>query len=75
MNKTIKTAGVRVTSGVKAGGLHSINHSRGALKVRTAVKAGGISSNPHARRSEGRTAVKAGGLKVKNHSRRLATIA
>ena len=38
--KTTKTNGLRVTTGVKAGGLNTANHTRGALKVRAGVKAG-----------------------------------
>ena len=36
-------------SAVKAGGLSTVNHNRGALKVRSAVKAGGLSTVNHNR--------------------------
>ena len=34
MTKTTKRTGLRMTSGVKAGGLASIQHNRRALRVR-----------------------------------------
>ena len=46
--KNIQTnSGLKVKAGVKAGGLTSVNHTRGALKVRAAVKAGGLSTVNH----------------------------
>ena len=48
--KNIQTnSGLKVKAGVKAGGLNSVNHTRGALKVRSAVKAGGLSTINHNR--------------------------
>ena len=48
--KNIQTnSGLKVKAGVKAGGLNSVNHTRGALKVRSAVKAGGLTSVNHTR--------------------------
>ncbi len=49
MNKTTKTTGLRVTTGVKAAGLGTANHTRGALKVRTGLKAGGLTLSNHNR--------------------------
>src|SRR5215831_3464510 len=47
---TIKTnSGLKVKAGVKAGGLGTSNHSRGALKVRAGVKAGGLGTSNHSR--------------------------
>ncbi|MDB4982193.1 MAG: hypothetical protein JWM82_2945 [Myxococcales bacterium] len=40
--------GLKVTTGVKAGGLSTVNHN-GALKVATGVKAGGLSGLNHNR--------------------------
>ena len=63
-----KINGLRVTTGVKSGGLTS-NHTRGALKVRTAVKAGGMKTINHTRGALAvRAGVKAGGLTM-NHTR------
>ena len=47
--KTTKQTGIKVTTGVKAGGLSGINHNRAGLKVRTGVKAGGLSGINHNR--------------------------
>ena len=44
-----KLNGIKVRSAVKAGGLSTRNHTRGALKVRSAVKAGGLSTRNHSR--------------------------
>jgi hypothetical protein len=40
MTKTTKNTGIKVNTGVKAGGFNGGNHSRNGLKVRTGVKAG-----------------------------------
>ncbi|MDB4981964.1 MAG: hypothetical protein JWM82_2716 [Myxococcales bacterium] len=45
---TTTTAGLKVTTTIKAGGLNALNHNRG-LAVRTAVKAGGLSVSNHNR--------------------------
>jgi hypothetical protein len=48
--KNIQTnSGLKVKTSVKAGGLSTVNHTRGALKVRSAVKAGGLSTVNHTR--------------------------
>jgi hypothetical protein len=44
----MKIKNVSVKSGIKAGGLGTMNHSRG-LAVRSAVKAGGLSTTNHSR--------------------------
>jgi hypothetical protein len=46
MKTTTKITGIKVTTGVNAGGLNS-NHNSSGLKVRTAIKAGvtGLRSN------------------------------
>ena len=46
MNKSKKTAGLRVKSAVKAGGIGMGNHNAG-LRVKSAVKAGGIGMGNH----------------------------
>ena len=46
--KTKSNAGLKVTTGIKAGGLYTANHTRSGLRVRTAIKAGlGIWQNNH----------------------------
>ena len=68
-------SGVKVTAGVKAGGMGPGNHNRRLLAVKTNVKAGdGIVYSNHNRRGLAvKTNVKAGdGIVVANHSRRLA---
>lgn len=41
--------GLKVTSGVKAGGLRGRNHNRAGLKVTSGVKAGGLRGRNHNR--------------------------
>ena len=47
-----KTAGLKVTSSVKAGGLGPTNHNRrlSGLKVTSSVKAGGLGPTNHNRK-------------------------
>jgi len=49
INTSKKQMGLKVSTGVKAGGF-SMNHNRAGLKVRASVKAGGLSMN-HNRRA------------------------
>ncbi len=47
-----KTAGLKVTSSVKAGGFGPTNHNRGlaGLRVKSSVKAGGFGPTNHSRK-------------------------
>jgi hypothetical protein len=47
--KTKNQTGIKVSTGVKAGGLIGMNHNRAGLKVRTGVKAGGLIGMNHSR--------------------------
>ena len=48
--KTIKTTGgLKINTGLKAGGLSTWNHNRGGLAVKASVRAGGLSSINHSR--------------------------
>ena len=62
---------------MKAGGLSSINHSRGTLKVRSAVKAGLWAAPNHTRSGlKVRSDVKAGATKLAmNHTRQIVAAA
>jgi len=42
MKTTTKNAGIKVTTGVKAGAFNIPNHNRGALKVKAGIKAGTV---------------------------------
>ena len=42
MKTNKKNAGIKVTTGVKAGTLSHINHSRNTLKVKAGIKAGTV---------------------------------
>ena len=62
--------GLKVTSGLKAGGLNMHNHNRG-LKVASGIKAGALTSN-HSRGLKVRTGLKAAGtIVLPNHNRRV----
>jgi hypothetical protein len=79
MKTTKKNTGIKVTTGVKAGGLQfPFNHNRSVLKVRTNIKAGILLAAKNHNRSvlKVRTNIKAGILlAAKNHSRSiLATV-
>jgi len=81
MKKTTKNSGIKVTSGLKAGGFDGKmggNHNRNALKVMAHIKAGAVIQSPnHNRRSLAvRTGVKVGAvIQLANHNCRLLTIA
>jgi hypothetical protein len=47
MKTTTKKAGIKVTSGVKGGGLPITNHNQKCLKVRSAIRAGAIVHRNH----------------------------
>jgi hypothetical protein len=49
MKNVAKNTGIKVVTGIKAGGLGTQNHSRAGLKVRSAVKAAGLSTVNHNR--------------------------
>ncbi len=51
MTYSTKKTGLRINTGVKAGGLSVTNHNRRALRVRAGVKAGGLSVTNHNRRA------------------------
>ena len=40
MKTTTKNAGIKVTTGVKAGGINNQNHNRNGLNVKAGIKAG-----------------------------------
>ena len=40
--KTTKTSGLKVTAGVKAGGLGWNNHNRTGIKIKAGIKAGSM---------------------------------
>jgi hypothetical protein len=62
------TSGIKVTAGIKAGGLKTINHNVRVLNVRSGVKAGGMKViNHNVQLLKVRSAVKAGGLTT-NHN-------
>src|SRR6202142_2692659 len=76
MNAEINVSSLRshrnltVKTGVKAGGLAPVHHTR-ALTVKTGVKAGGLATVNHGRVLTVKTGVKAGGLATVNHGRAL----
>lgn len=48
--KTKSSSGIKVTTGIKAAGLPSVNHARSGLRVKAGVKAGvGLEANHNAR--------------------------
>jgi hypothetical protein len=71
--KTISKSGLKLNSGVKAGGFGTTNHSRTGLKVRAGVKAGGFGTTNHSRTGlKVRTSVAAGAMiSLPNHNRLL----
>jgi hypothetical protein len=46
MKTTTKNTGIKVTTGVKAGGLNT-NHSASGLKVKTSIKVGATELRPN----------------------------
>jgi hypothetical protein len=49
MKTTTKNTGIKVSAGLKAGGLRPPNHNRNTLRVKTALKAGAIYRLNHSR--------------------------
>ena len=49
MKTTTKNAGIKVTTGVKAGSI-TVNHVRAGLRIRTGIKAGYICKHNHSSR-------------------------
>ncbi|HXI60548.1 MAG TPA: hypothetical protein VNO55_31015 [Polyangia bacterium] len=47
--KTTSRSGLKIKSGVKAGGLLGMNHNRSGLKIKSGVKAGGLLGMNHNR--------------------------
>jgi hypothetical protein len=75
MKTTTKNTGIKVTTGVKAGGFSITpgNHNRSALRVKTALKVGSISRLNHNRGLlRVKTALKVGSICRLNHNRRFA---
>ena len=57
--RSLRSPGLRVKSGLKAGGIF-LNHNARSLRIKTGVKAGGIPDNHNARSLRVKTGVKAG---------------
>jgi hypothetical protein len=77
MKTNKKNTGIKVTTGINAGGFPDRNHSRSGLKVKVGVRAGSmIQVSNHSRAGLiVRASVKAGSMiQVSNHSLRLLAI-
>jgi hypothetical protein len=67
MKTTTKNTGIKVNTGVKAGGLQS-NHARSRLRIKSGVRAAGLQSNHTRSGLKVRTDIKAGGSLHQNHN-------
>jgi hypothetical protein len=76
MKTTTKNTGIKVTTGVRAGGVNTANHNRTGIKVTTGLRSGGVNTANHTRGAlKVRTGLKAGStIAVQNHNRLVLSI-
>ena len=75
MKTNKKNSGIKVTAGVKAGGINLGNHNRRGLKVTAGIKAGTSHQRNHNGRGMKVTAgIKAGVMYQRNHNLRVVAL-